>query len=318
MRNKESSDQVELYKAREFSDLGREREGRERENGATRGMAKTRRSFFVSSWTRNSDMPSSLLNRTIYPSRPFPCSSSTFCLSDFIKTRPAGSPENVEQRVSEKKTSLPHQRPTPTTSPTMSFLPTPPSELASRHENGPKAKDATVWIPSTWDEGVSSTPFFLPSFSVPCPSSSDFLFRSQATKHAQAIFGRVILRDEIPEAESLAVCDGIGSLRERERRGKRADPLPSLLSTVLRPYALTRERLLAAPRLRAIARNGVGYDSIDAEAAAELNIAVMNVPGESSSFPSFCSFVVLAIHLLADTWAPDWFDGLREELRSRR
>ncbi|KAL7410480.1 putative phosphoglycerate dehydrogenase [Mrakia frigida] len=116
----------------------------------------------------------------------------------------------------------------------MSFLPTPPSEPASRHENAPKAKDSTVWIPSTWDEG--------------------------ATTHAQAIFGRVILRDEIPEAEALALCDGI----------------------VLRPYALTRERLLKAPKLRAIARNGVGYDSIDPEAAQELGIAVMNVPGKNS------------------------------------
>lgn len=37
---------------------------------------------------------------------------------------------------------------------------------------------------------------------------------------------------------------------------------------------------MKAPKLRAIARNGVGYDSIDPEAAQELGIAVMNVPGE--------------------------------------
>lgn len=107
----------------------------------------------------------------------------------------------------------------------MSFLPTPPSEPASRHENAPKAKDSTVWIPSTWDEGVSLRARLFPPlllFKLVLTSLSISLSDSsfQATTHAQAIFGRVILRDEIPEAEALALCDGIGEFKRRKREGK--------------------------------------------------------------------------------------------------
>jgi phosphoglycerate dehydrogenase-like enzyme len=42
---------------------------------------------------------------------------------------------------------------------------------------------------------------------------------------------------------------------------------------------LTAEVLSAAPRLRAIVRTGVGYDSIDVAAAARLGITVSNLPG---------------------------------------
>lgn len=66
---------------------------------------------------------------------------------------------------------------------------------------------------------------------------------------------------------------------------------------VLRPYALTREKLLRAPHLRAIARNGVGYDSIDAPTAHELGIAVMNVPGRNAEAVAEC-VLTLALCLL--------------------
>ena len=42
---------------------------------------------------------------------------------------------------------------------------------------------------------------------------------------------------------------------------------------------ITREMLTAAPRLKVVARSGVGYDSVDIAAAADLGITVCNTPG---------------------------------------
>ncbi|NJC55353.1 phosphoglycerate dehydrogenase [Brevibacterium marinum] len=42
---------------------------------------------------------------------------------------------------------------------------------------------------------------------------------------------------------------------------------------------ITREMLAAAPRLKVIARAGVGYDNVDIDAARELGIRVCNTPG---------------------------------------
>ncbi|MCU4298639.1 hydroxyacid dehydrogenase [Brevibacterium permense] len=42
---------------------------------------------------------------------------------------------------------------------------------------------------------------------------------------------------------------------------------------------ITREMLAAAPTLKVVARSGVGYDSVDIAAAADLGITVCNTPG---------------------------------------
>lgn len=52
-----------------------------------------------------------------------------------------------------------------------------------------------------------------------------------------------------------------------------------LASSVLRQGRLTRTQLLAAPKLKFIARNGTGYDSIDKQTCLEKGIIVTNNPG---------------------------------------
>lgn len=66
----------------------------------------------------------------------------------------------------------------------------------------------------------ASSSFSSPPFVQARPDLSLSASSFQATAHAQAIFGRVILRDEIPEAEALALCDGIGEFKRRKREGK--------------------------------------------------------------------------------------------------
>jgi phosphoglycerate dehydrogenase-like enzyme len=65
------------------------------------------------------------------------------------------------------------------------------------------------------------------------------------------------------------------------------------------PYS--REVLAACPRLRLIARWGVGIDNIDLEAATELGVAVANAPGattEAVADYTFAMMLALARHLV--------------------
>lgn len=74
------------------------------------------------------------------------------------------------------------------------------------------------------------------------------------------------------------------------------NPPPACLTFFLirlRVWPVTREMLLKAPHVRGIARNGVGYDSIDKPTALEKGICVMNVPGTVSR----SSFLLFPIHL---------------------
>jgi phosphoglycerate dehydrogenase-like enzyme len=64
------------------------------------------------------------------------------------------------------------------------------------------------------------------------------------------------------------------------------------------PY--TRDVLAAAPRLRLIARWGVGIDTIDLDAATELGVAVANAPGcttEAVADYTFAMLLAVARHL---------------------
>jgi D-3-phosphoglycerate dehydrogenase len=51
---------------------------------------------------------------------------------------------------------------------------------------------------------------------------------------------------------------------------------------VVRNTKITRQILEAAPRLRMIGRHGVGYDTIDVEAASEMNIPVVYTPAANT------------------------------------
>ena len=51
---------------------------------------------------------------------------------------------------------------------------------------------------------------------------------------------------------------------------------------VVRNTKITREIMLAAPRLRVIGRHGVGYDTIDIDAATDLNIPVVYTPAANT------------------------------------
>lgn len=55
--------------------------------------------------------------------------------------------------------------------------------------------------------------------------------------------------------------------------------LKDAIGVVAGSEAYTREVMEAAPRLRVISRNGIGYDAIDLDAAADLGIVVTFVPG---------------------------------------
>ncbi|MCO8275170.1 phosphoglycerate dehydrogenase [Actinoplanes sp. TRM 88003] len=72
--------------------------------------------------------------------------------------------------------------------------------------------------------------------------------------------------------------------RHDPMRGKRsADALIAALDgmegALIANEPMTAEVLRSAPSLRAIVRTGVGYDSVDVEAAASLGISVSNLPG---------------------------------------
>lgn len=69
--------------------------------------------------------------------------------------------------------------------------------------------------------------------------------------------------------------------------GPDAVPLDEVLPTVdailMRGDVMDRERIGRAPRLRIIARHGVGVNNVDVQAAADAGIWVTNTPGQNST-----------------------------------
>jgi len=76
----------------------------------------------------------------------------------------------------------------------------------------------------------------------------------------------------IYEAGGTLQCGRAGSLEDRIALAKPAEVL--IASTAAMPHKF----LLELPQLKGIVRTGIGYDSVDVEAATELGIAVANVP----------------------------------------
>ena len=58
--------------------------------------------------------------------------------------------------------------------------------------------------------------------------------------------------------------------------------LPDIDAAIIGMDRYDREVLGYAPRLRAVAKFGVGVDNIDGEAAAERGVYVLNAPGQNS------------------------------------
>ncbi|WP_326954398.1 NAD(P)-dependent oxidoreductase [Amycolatopsis sp. NBC_01286] len=73
----------------------------------------------------------------------------------------------------------------------------------------------------------------------------------------------------------------------RYRTGARGDELAAALGdavgAIVSTDPLTADVLERAPLLRAVVRSGVGYDSVDVDAAARLGIRVSNLPGVNSN-----------------------------------
>jgi len=71
---------------------------------------------------------------------------------------------------------------------------------------------------------------------------------------------------------------------------------------------ITDTSLAISPRLRVVARSGVGYDSVDVEAATRLGIAVANTPGANSTA---VAEMTIAMLLLCARRLPETIDGVR-------
>ncbi|GAA4557042.1 phosphoglycerate dehydrogenase [Pseudonocardia xishanensis] len=72
-------------------------------------------------------------------------------------------------------------------------------------------------------------------------------------------------------------------LRGRRHRDELVALLEGVDGAIIANEPMTRQVLAAAPSLRALVRSGVGYDSVDVAAAAELGVAVSNVPGVNAN-----------------------------------
>ncbi|MCC7104324.1 MAG: hydroxyacid dehydrogenase [Chloroflexi bacterium] len=71
---------------------------------------------------------------------------------------------------------------------------------------------------------------------------------------------------------------------------------------VHRNCPITREVMLAAPRLRGIVHTGVGVDLIDVPAATELGIVVANAPGNSVAVAEATMLLILALSKRFTFW----------------
>lgn len=85
---------------------------------------------------------------------------------------------------------------------------------------------------------------------------------------------------EVDRMLTRAGCD-VEFARLQDRDGDEAlmSALARADAVIAGNDAFTDERLRAAPRLKIIARTGVGYDGVDVDAASRLGIRVCNTPG---------------------------------------
>ena len=71
------------------------------------------------------------------------------------------------------------------------------------------------------------------------------------------------------------------------------DVSPSIDAVILRTETFTRDMIAASPKLRIIARHGVGTDNVDLEAAAEHGVWVTSTPGANSNAVAEYVFALL-------------------------
>lgn len=107
--------------------------------------------------------------------------------------------------------------------------------------------------------------------------------------------------DRLLRAEGFAVTHSpqFANLETAER----AALLRDVTAIVAGTQPLTAEMIESAPRLRVIARTGVGYDNVDVEAASRRDIAVCTTPGanrESVAELVFALMLACARGLVAD------------------
>lgn len=118
---------------------------------------------------------------------------------------------------------------------------------------------------------------------------------------------------------------GHATLHEPLRGSRSADELVRILDGVdgalIANEPMTSDVLRQLPALKAIVRTGVGYDSVDVEAAAQLGILVSNLPGiNANAVAEYTIGVVLAasrhlIDLAAGVAEGDWPRTDGHELR---
>ena len=102
----------------------------------------------------------------------------------------------------------------------------------------------------------------------------------------------VVLVSDPLSAQAIANLKASPHLTAQEVKGLSEDALIPLVGEidawiVRGATKVTRRLIEAAPRLRWVARAGVGVDNIDVAAAKERGIGVLNVPGANAVAPLF-------------------------------
>lgn len=98
------------------------------------------------------------------------------------------------------------------------------------------------------------------------------------------------------------------------------DELQNADALMIKEGGITREDMMACPNLKVIARHGVGFDTVDAKAAAELGIPVVITPGanaRSVAEHTLAMILALSKNLVTchnETVSGNW--GIRQEFRS--